>query len=611
MSHLGLRTGGFLLAVFSVATWLFALPQPAIAQNEASAQKEKRIALVIGQSGYQHVPKLPNPLNDASAIADKFKAAGFEVDTRRDLTNIELRRAMREFTAATRNADIAVVYFAGHGFEVSGTNYLIPVDAKLQSDLDVEDESLSLDRVVKALEPAKRLRLIILDACRDNPFLKSMTRTIASRQVTSGFAKVEPDTDTLIAFAAKAGSTADDGAGKHSPFTAALLNNLFEPGTDIRIALGRVRDDVKRATGNKQEPFVYGSLGGSTVSLRAGAGSQARGRGAARSAIPMSISGVTTNLPPRSGPKRPGIRSSGPTRPDFRGSRQGGSIARSLLRRRRKQRRLKPGSERRRRRNHEPQTPLPNERKAESRQDRRRSRRTWRVPRRADKARAERHRRARRMTPDVRKKPAGRAAKLQKRSRDAQEASDCRPPSRYQRSRRHAGPADRVTACAGAISEPSTADWSIASQRSLEGFNRFAGMKLDVKSASADALDVVKSKTARICPLTCERGFRADGERCVAIACGRDQVLDDNGACRKKPSQSAARPEPKNAGPARDPNPSGGGQQSVICDITGCRSGKVGRPNADGSLPAGCQRVNTAGNTSAISSTASQQVICN
>ena len=119
----------------------------------------------------------------------------------------------------------------------------------------------------RALEPAKRLRLIILDACRDNPFLKTMTRTVASRQIASGLAKVEPDTDTLIAFAAKAGSTADDGAGKHSPFTVALLNKLFEPGTDIRIALGRVRDEVKRATGNKQEPFVYGSLGGSTMSL--------------------------------------------------------------------------------------------------------------------------------------------------------------------------------------------------------------------------------------------------------------------------------------------------------------------------------------------------------
>jgi uncharacterized caspase-like protein len=182
---------------------LFGPDSPALAQ---AAPKEKRIALVIGHSGYQHVPKLLNPLNDASAIADKFKSAGFEVDLRRDLTNTDMRRAMREFTAASRGADIAVVYFAGHGFEVSGTNYLIPVDAKLQSDLDVEDEALSLDRVVKTLEPAKRLRLIILDACRDNPFLKTMTRTIASRQIASGLAKVEPDTDTLVAFAAKAGS---------------------------------------------------------------------------------------------------------------------------------------------------------------------------------------------------------------------------------------------------------------------------------------------------------------------------------------------------------------------------------------------------------------------
>jgi len=118
------------------------------------------------------------------------------------------------------------------------------------------------------MEPAKRLRLVILDACRDNPFINSMKRTMASRGIGRGLARVEPATaDTLIAFAAKAGLTAADGDSSHSPFTGALLQHLVTPGLDVRLALGRVRDDVMKATSKKQEPFVYGSLGGSIVTL--------------------------------------------------------------------------------------------------------------------------------------------------------------------------------------------------------------------------------------------------------------------------------------------------------------------------------------------------------
>jgi Caspase domain len=233
------------------------------------AQAEKRVALVIGNSDYQNASKLANPVNDAKAMAEMFRRSGFEVvEAKTDLGNLEFKRVAREFTAIARDADIAVMYFAGHGIEVNGTNYLLPVDAKLASDFDVEDEALSLDRLARALEPAKRLRLIILDACRDNPFVRTMQRGVTTRQVTSGLAKIEPTTsDTLIAFAAKAGSTAEDGRGSNSPFTAALVKNLSVPGRDIRIALGYVRDEVVRATGNKQEPFVYGSLGGATVAL--------------------------------------------------------------------------------------------------------------------------------------------------------------------------------------------------------------------------------------------------------------------------------------------------------------------------------------------------------
>ena len=248
--------GGFFLATM-------------LATNAARA--EKRVALVVGNSNYQTVPQLPNPSRDATAVAKMFRDAGFEtVDTLINAGNLEFKRAIRKFETIADQADIAVVYYAGHGVEISGVNYLIPVDARLASDRDSEDEAIPLERLVASADGAKRLRLIVLDACRDNPFVKSMRRErkSASRAVSAGLGKVEPtSTDTLIAYAAKAGSTADDGDGMHSPFTTAVLKNLTVPGLDVRLAFGRVRDEVLKMTDARQEPFVYGSLGGGNIAL--------------------------------------------------------------------------------------------------------------------------------------------------------------------------------------------------------------------------------------------------------------------------------------------------------------------------------------------------------
>src|SRR6478672_6591256 len=252
--------GAFRLFVFLiVSTWL----------GCSAAFAEKRVALVIGNSAYQKVAKLPNPANDAAAVAAMLKAAGFDlVESKSNLTAADLRKALRDFGSKARDADMAVVYYAGHGIELDGTNYLIPVDATLETDSDVLDETLPLDRALFAVEPAKQLRLVILDACRDNPFAKTMKRTIASRAIGRGLAKVEPTSpNTMIAFAAKAGSTASDGDSKNSPFAAALVERLPTPGLDLRKAFGFVRDDVLKNTGYKQEPYVYGSLGGDDVPL--------------------------------------------------------------------------------------------------------------------------------------------------------------------------------------------------------------------------------------------------------------------------------------------------------------------------------------------------------
>src|SRR5215813_6342029 len=235
-----------------------------------AAFAEKRVALVVGNGAYQHAAPLPNPTRDARAIAQMFQTAGFDtVLLRNDLGNLEFKRALRDVFAVAKGADIAVVFFAGHGIQIADQNFLIPVDAQLAQDYDATDEAISLDRIIEAIEPAARLRLVVLDACRDNPFLVKMQRRGATRHIVSrGLSKVEPIlNNTLIAYAAKAGSTAEDGAGEHSPFTMALIKHVAEPGLDIRLAFGRVRDEVLRNTSNDQEPFVYGSLGGGSVSL--------------------------------------------------------------------------------------------------------------------------------------------------------------------------------------------------------------------------------------------------------------------------------------------------------------------------------------------------------
>src|SRR5215472_6472489 len=260
-----LRSGMNRLLAAAVAWGVFLTP---LCSELAFA--DGRVALVIGNSAYQNAPTLPNPKRDAQAIAASLKKGGYTVVSANDVGNLQFKRAVRQFEDAAANAEIAVVFYAGHGIEIGGINYMIPVDAKLASDRDAEDEAITLDRIVSSVDGAKQLGLVILDACRDNPFTSKMKRprTATMRAVTAGLVLVEPTArNTLIAYAAKAGFAAEDGVREHSPFTESLLKHLFEPGRDIRFAFGYIRDEVYESTGRRQEPYVSGSLGGAHISL--------------------------------------------------------------------------------------------------------------------------------------------------------------------------------------------------------------------------------------------------------------------------------------------------------------------------------------------------------
>jgi hypothetical protein len=227
------------------------------------------VALVIGNGAYEKVPELANPPRDAADIGRALERLNFKVTQLRNATAQEMRKVVVDFGRAAEGTDMAIVFYAGHGMEVGGENWLIPVNAELRSDADIESEAVSLRSISLQVSKARQLGLVILDACRNNPFATKMKRSLATRAVARGLAPTEPSDNVLIAYAARDGTTASDGDGRNSPFTTALLRHIETPGLEISFLFRRVRDDVMAATRREQQPFVYGSLSKEEIYLRA------------------------------------------------------------------------------------------------------------------------------------------------------------------------------------------------------------------------------------------------------------------------------------------------------------------------------------------------------
>ena len=556
------------------------------------ALAEKRVALVLGNSAYQNVAPLANPVNDSAKIASTLKDAGFDVvDSRRDLSAADTRRALRDFADRSRDADIAVVYYAGHGIEVDGGNYLIPVDARLERDTDVYDEALSLDRVLVAIEPAKKLRLVILDACRDNPFSRTMKRTVASRAIGQGLAKVEPTSpNVLIAYSAKAGSTAADGDGKNSPFTAALSHHLTKPGLDVRRAFGFVRDEVLKTTGNKQEPFVYGSLGGEDVPL---VPAPARPAPAAATA-----------------PAAPTLNAQAEARRDYELALQVGnrsalnaflaqypdgfyaSLAKLQLDKITAEETRVAATEKAR---------LAEQERARLAAEG--AQKTQQAKAEADARAAEQARIAAEKAKQVAQDQAAAAEQKRIAAEKRQAATDKTATDKdkaVNMAALDAGPpqADVTKSVqaelrrVGCLSAEADGNWNTATQRSLTLFNRYAKTKLDTKLASTDALDTIKLKTARVCPVVCEHGYKADGERCTKITCAAGSFLNDDNECEKrranKPVARRDRPEARPVPEARQVSESARVVVRTPRAPTGAGLSSTGRPLTGQERAVGC-----------------------
>jgi uncharacterized caspase-like protein len=248
-----------------VAAWAMAAIALAASPSSAAVEPtDKRVALVIGNGAYQNAVRLDNAVFDARAVADSFRKLGFQVVDGYDLDIDQMRSKVSEFSAALADSKSAVIYYAGHGISVDEENYLIPTDIVLKSPTDLDLNAISVSLLLKQMKRDDRVNVVILDACRDNPFAASLARAKTRALVVErGLTRIDGDLarGTLIAFASDPKSTALDGpTGEHSPFTQAFLAHLFDPGVTIDTVMSRVRNDVWEKTGHHQLPWVNTSL---------------------------------------------------------------------------------------------------------------------------------------------------------------------------------------------------------------------------------------------------------------------------------------------------------------------------------------------------------------
>jgi hypothetical protein len=242
-------------ALLAAAIWLAGL-SPAFA--------ERRVALVVGNSAYEHTVKLRNPASDATAMTERLEKLGFEVIGGADLDRRRLVEALIRFGRAAETADVALFFYAGHGLQVNGQNYLVPTDAMVEFEAEIDISLVSLSQIMQQMERGSRTNLVFLDACRDNPFAKELAKSDnrAAVSLSKGLGRVQSGSGTFIAFATQPDAVASDGSGANSPFTTALLRHIERPGQSISDLMIEVRNEVMAETGGKQVPWDSSSLTG-------------------------------------------------------------------------------------------------------------------------------------------------------------------------------------------------------------------------------------------------------------------------------------------------------------------------------------------------------------
>ena len=257
LSHLGASLLAGLLSFVAAGAAFAEAPTVDIRNGMQTPPADQRVALVIGNSNYQSAPKLANPGNDAQSMSQLLNSAGFEVTRATDLTRTDMIRVVQDFTAKVAErgpGTVAMIYYAGHGVQVEGENYLLPVDAKISSSYDLDGNSLRLVDLMGTLDAiTSRMRIVVLDACRNNPFPQA-------NDAGRGLAIVDAPNGSIVGYSTSPGMEAADGDGNHSPYTSAFINNAREPNLPIEQLFKRVRLDVNHATRGRQTPWESSSL---------------------------------------------------------------------------------------------------------------------------------------------------------------------------------------------------------------------------------------------------------------------------------------------------------------------------------------------------------------
>jgi hypothetical protein len=256
----------------------------------------KRVALVIGNSAYKHTAVLANPANDAEDIAKTFTGLGFQVTKAVNLNKTEMDRAVTAFAAALKGAEVGVFFYAGHGMQVSGQNYLVPTDATLEASSALDFETVRLDAIQRIMEQETPTNVLFLDACRDNPLTRNLARSMGTRSgaIGKGLAAQESGAGTIISYSTQPGNVALDGAGeRNSPYAGALIKRLPAEGRDLSSVLVNVRNDVMAATAKRQVPWEHSALTNELVLA---------GKAAGRAA---EVAGKTAETGTRGGGEKP------------------------------------------------------------------------------------------------------------------------------------------------------------------------------------------------------------------------------------------------------------------------------------------------------------------
>lgn len=473
------RFAGFIVA-FAIIYSLLAGANPAMAAE--------RVALVIGNSSYAKATELKNPRNDAEEIAKLLTRFGFRVLKGIDVDQFNMRILVRAFTKEIKDAKLALFYYAGHGLQVGRSNFLLPVDAELKEEADLDFEAIKLGFILQQMERTKRTNIILMDACRDNPFAANLARNMGTRSssIGRGLAPLETGVGTFVGFATQPGNVALDGQSANSPFTKAIIKHLAVPGLDIGVLMRRVREEVIAETKGKQVPWSNSSLVGDSVVLNQSR--QIAVEPKANQTAPSAKTAVTSNTANTSNT-----------------SNNSGNVALELS----YWNTIKDSN-----------SPILLESYIAQ------------YPNGTFAGLAKAMISALRSNDQTPKEPPKQqlAAIDPDQVTSVQEA-DKQPVDVYALSTELQGELRRV----GCIAARPDGIWGRKSRAALKLYGRHAGLALASLEPSQDILDHLKSRSQRVCPIVCGAQYNLKSNKCVRKTCARGQLLTRKGNCIAKP----------------------------------------------------------------------------